>query len=61
MKTKFKHLALIGVFAGATTQLLAQGYIVPNGVFTNYHGGVIPREISVVHDPVHFTYTGFEI
>ena len=59
MKTKFKYLALTSLVAGVTTQLIAQGYIVPNGVLTNYNRAAIPREISVIHDPVHLTYTGF--
>ena len=57
----FPCLALIGVFAGATTQLLAQGYIVPNGVLTNSSEAFLEGEISVVHDPIRFHYTGFAL
>ena len=43
--------------SGATIHLYAQGYIVANGVTTNYIPG--SGEISVIHDPVNSYYTGF--
>lgn len=43
----------------------AQGYVVPNGILTNYSGAFLPGEISVLHNPVNtntgFAYTGFAL
>ena len=57
MKTNLKHLAILSCLFGVAFQIYAQGYIVPNGVTTNY----IPDsgEISVIHDPTNSYYTGF--
>ena len=52
-----KKLSIWFLLMIATLKLLAQGYIVPNGVTTNYIPG--SGEISVVHDPAHQFYTGF--
>jgi len=57
MKTKMKHLVALIIFVGASTLIHAQGYIVPNGVTTNYIPG--SGEISVIHDPINSYYTGF--
>ena len=63
MQTKLNILAAICVFFGAAFQLSGQGYIVPNGVVSNYGGLFFPGEIDVLHDPTHPTrassYTGF--
>jgi hypothetical protein len=52
-------LALIGLACGSVIRVCSQGYIVPNGVITNYSGAILPSEISVLHDPVNHYYTGF--
>ena len=65
MKAKLQILAAISVFLGAAIQLYGQGYIVPNGVVSNYGGLFFPEEIDVLHDPAHptnaFSYTGFNL
>jgi hypothetical protein len=61
MKTNSKTwYAAIVVFL-ATLHLHAQGYIVPNGVITNYSGGFLPGEISVLYNPDSSYYTGFAL
>ena len=61
MKTELKSLVIIAFILSSVIQLLAQGYIVPNGVITNYSGAALRDEISVVHDPTNFHYTGFAL
>jgi hypothetical protein len=58
MKKTLKSLVVIAFTFGAVLRLHSQGYIVPNGVITNYSRGS-PGEISVVHDPTNYYYTGF--
>lgn len=55
-----QNAAVVSVFlAATTTQALAQGYLVANGVTSSLNAG----EISVLHDPVNpstgSSYTGF--
>ena len=63
MKTKLQLLAAISLILGSLLQVYAQGYIVPNGVVSNYGGLFFPGEIDMLHDPAHptngFSYTGF--
>jgi len=49
-------LWLVGVAAA-----LGQGYIVPNGVITNYSGAALQGEISVMYNPANPRYTGFAL
>ena len=58
MKIHLKHAAIVCCLFGIVLQLHSQGYIVPNGVITNFISG----EISVLHnpaDPSNGGYTGF--
>ena len=52
-----KYLTVLTFILGGSSQLFAQGYIVPYGVTTNYISG--SGEISVIHDPANQFYTGF--
>ena len=54
MKKKMIPLAVMAWLFGVI-KVQAQGYIVPNGVVTNFISG----EISVLHDPTNNFYTGF--
>src|SRR5438876_2026806 len=54
MKKKMIPLAVMAWLFGVI-KVQAQGYIVPNGVVTNFISG----EISVLHDPTNNSYTGF--
>lgn len=63
MKAKPKTRWILGFVFGAVLQLHSQGYIVPNGIVSNYGGLFFPGEIDVLHDPANPTsgssYTGF--
>jgi hypothetical protein len=49
------------ILLGAVFQIHSQGYIVPNGVLTNYSGAFLPGEISVLYNPASQYYTGFAL
>ena len=55
MKSQSLLLAVTLITLSGTPRLWSQGYLVPNGVVTNLY----PGEISVVHDPTNYFYTGF--
>ena len=55
------YLAALALNLGIVAQLHSQGYIVPMGVITNYSGAFLPGEISVLHDPINGSYTGFAL
>jgi hypothetical protein len=63
MKTLLK--TFVAAFWICGTMLLAQGYIVPNGVVMNYGGLFLPTEIDVLHNPANptnaYSYTGFNL
>ena len=58
-----KRLAILCCLLAIKIQLLAQGYIVPNGVVINFNGLFTANEIDVLHNPADPTsggsYTGF--
>ena len=58
-----KYLAALALNLGIVAQLHAQGYIVPNGVVSNFDGEFFSGEIDVLHNPANPTngssYTGF--
>lgn len=47
--------AVLVMAFGSISQLRAEGYIIPNGVITNF----ITGEISVMYNPINQWYTGF--
>jgi hypothetical protein len=55
MKSLIKALAGIVLAGGQISKMYADGYIVPNGVTTNF----LPGEISVMWNPTDSFYTGF--
>ncbi len=63
MKETSKRLLILGLIFASVVQVFSQGYIVPNGVVSNYGGLFFPGEIDVLHDPANPTsgssYTGF--
>lgn len=54
---KKTRLIIVVFLFGTLFNLHSQGYVVPNGVTTNYIPG--SGEISVIHDPTNLYYTGF--
>lgn len=61
MKTKLKQWLLFAVAFGSILRVHSQGYIVQNGVITNYSGAFLPGEISVLYNPNNLYYTGFAL
>lgn len=63
MKETSKRLLILSLMFASVAQVFSQGYIVPNGVVSNYGGLFFPGEIDVLHDPANPTsgssYTGF--
>jgi len=57
VKTKITFIAAILCSLGVAVQCHSQGYIVPNGVVTNFISG----EISVMYNPTSQFYTGFAL
>jgi hypothetical protein len=62
-KLSITLLAWMLIYLFASHVAAAQGYIVPNGVVTNYGGLFFPNEIDVLHNPANPTspssYTWF--
>jgi len=62
MKTRFKQWFTLAVILVSIYQLRSQGYIVQNGVITNFSGAFLPGEISVLYNPYNLLYyTGFAL
>jgi hypothetical protein len=61
MKTNLRIWLAATAIIIAVAKLHAQGYIVPSGVITNYGGGILPGEISVLYNPDSSYYTGFAL
>jgi hypothetical protein len=59
MRTKL--FATAAIVIALAFQARSQGYLVPNGVITNYSGAALQGEISVLYNPTNLYYTGFAL